>query len=1171
MGLTGTKLGCGEGGCGACTVIVSSPDGHASVNSCLAPLCSVDGLGVTTVEGSSEEIQRKLAEAHGSQCGACTPGFVMALQAKAINKAEEKKNHHLDGNLCRCTGYRSILSVDIEECGAPPCVPEFRNSEELEVKGKASTWHRPTTLARVLALKRQFPDAKLITGNTEVGIEMRTRSYATFISLAAVPELGELRLPSIGGAVTLAKLREAAYGGTDPGYLAMGRMLDWFASTQIRNVASLAGNVATASPISDMNPLLVCLEATIVLANCDRERRVLARDFFVGYRKTAMDADEIIVRIEVPESSPGCLVEAYKQCRRREDDISIVCCAFKLKLDEGNNNKVVHFTTGFGGMAPTTIAASKTEARVKKNMAWPPAWDAYEALKNELWLPPDAPGGMPEYRVTLCCSFLRKFAQGLDSYTTVPRRRTRPLVVVKSSSSSSRSGGGGVMHRSALLQASGKASYADDLPSELHAALVLTTKPHANFKVQVPANVVFFGAADVADNRIGAVLKDEELFATTKATSTGQPIGVVVAASHKAAVEAARSVKVIYAEEFPSILSIDEAIEAGSYFGGPRELRAGVDFEEAPYDVEVSGDVYIGGQEHFYLEPNSSICTPTEEGMKIVSSTQNPTKTQIMVASVLGLPAAKVTCSVKRLGGGFGGKETRSCFVCCAAAVAAHKLNRSVKITLDRDVDMAITGGRHPFKGTYRAKAKKDMTITAVDATLYCNAGFSLDLSQAVMDRAIFHSENAYRIPNFRVRGYCCKTNTPSNTAFRGFGGPQGMFVCETWVDHLARELGVDPTAFRLKNLYKVGDRTPYGQLIEDEIQWPSVVARPPPLLLTQHPHKKRGWAALPVKFGIAFTSKFLNQGGALVHLYTDGSLLVTHGGTEMGQGLHTKVIQVVADAFEVPLEDVHVEETATDKVANTSPTAASMSTDLYAMAALDASEQILERLRPYDAEAATLRDRALKAHLDRVDLTAHGFHVVPEDRCGYDWDTRKGQPFNYFTSGVGAAEVEIDVLTGDSHVRKVDVVMDLGKSINEAIDVGQIEGAFAQGFGLFTMEDVARDDTSGRILTTGPGTYKIPSANDAPLEFNITLLDGRGNKHAVHSSRAVGEPPLFLGASVFFAIRDAITQVRRDDHDHHPYFTLDSPLTAERIRMACVDDITALVAPPDFRAKGSF
>lgn len=555
----------------------------------------------------------------------------------------------------------------------------------------------------------------------------------------------------------------------------------------------------------------------------------------------------------------------------------------------------------------------------------------------------------------------------------------------------------------------------------------------------------------------------------------------------------------------------------------------------------------------------------------------------MFAAKILQTPANKVVARVKRLGGGFGGKETRCVLLSTIIALAAQKTGRPVRCMLNRDEDMVMSGQRHPFLSHWKVGVNKDGKIQALDVDVFNNAGWSFDLSAAVCERAMTHIDGCYKIPNVHVRGRLCKTNTMSNTAFRGFGGPQGMFMAESYMSEVADRLGMPVEEFREINFYEPNEETHFNQPIEDwhvplmykQVQEESDYANRRKAVTEfndSHKWRKRGLALIPTKFGISFTALWFNQAGALVHIYHDGSVLVAHGGTEMGQGLHTKMSMIAAEALQVPLEDVHISDTSTNTVANTSATAASASSDLNGYAIWNACEQINARLAPYREKLgpkASLKDLAHAAYFDRVNLSANGFYKTPE--IGYTWGENKGKMFFYFTQGVTAAEVEVDLLTGTSTCLRADIKMDVGRSINPAIDYGQIEGAFVQGMGLFTMEEslwLRNGPGAGNLFTKGPGAYKIPGFRDIPQEFNVRLLKGVTweNLRTIQRSRGVGEPPLFMGSAVFFAIRDALKAARADygvkakvleeGGEDDGLLKLESPATAERIRLSCVDPI---------------
>mmetsp|Transcript_34302 Transcript_34302/g.118206 ORF Transcript_34302/g.118206 Transcript_34302/m.118206 type:complete len:883 (+) Transcript_34302:1657-4305(+) len=777
--------------------------------------------------------------------------------------------------------------------------------------------------------------------------------------------------------------------------------------------------------------------------------------------------------------------------------------------------------------------------------------------------------------------------------------------------------GKGVPHKAGLLHVTGEARYVDDLrPPEglLHGWLILAPAVGKILKVdseqasKVTGSKLVFAADLLAAggrNDIGPVVHDEEVFATTFAYHVGQVVGIAVAPTVELAKKAALLCKVlIEASIFPAdsekqpgyptaCVSIDEAVESESFYDHTRRV---LDKAWPPTVgtglVQVSGSMKVGGQEHFYLECNSTRATPLEDGgFDVVASTQAVSKTQAHVAHVCNVPQNKVVARTKRMGGGFGGKESRSLFASVAAAAAAKLCKAPVHLSLERDVDMKTTGGRHAFRCDYSASVDPaTLALVTLDVRLYSNGGAFEDLSAGVLERALFHIDNCYNWQHFRAEGVVCKTAQPPATAFRGFGGPQGMVFTEHVMDHLAFALAGkdDPTMqskLRVANLYTDQHETHFQQsLPADEWRVPRILSElksdfevaveAAEVFNSANKFRKRGVALMPTKFGINFTVKFLNQGGALVHVYNDGSVLVSHGGTEMGQGLHTKVCQVVAQALGCSLDSVHVEETASDKVANMSPTAASASTDLYGMAALDACVQINERLKPMRDQLGDVPFPKLvnAAYFARIDLSAHGFYKVQESRCGWDWSKpngERGMPFNYFTQGGALAVVEIDALTGDAAVLSAQLVVDCGSSLNPAIDIGQIEGAFSQGVGWLTTEELIVSEPSkknhgwlrspaGTLHTVGPGAYKLPAPNDCALELKVRVLEDAPNPFAVHSSKAVGEPPFFLGAAAFFAIRHAVSAARAEHCDVGDFVGFSAPATTERIRMACADPIAA-------------
>ena len=765
-------------------------------------------------------------------------------------------------------------------------------------------------------------------------------------------------------------------------------------------------------------------------------------------------------------------------------------------------------------------------------------------------------------------------------------------------------------HESAHLHVAGEATYIDDIPElagTLHCALGLS--PVANGRLTatalekiraLPGVVAVLSAADIpGPNDCGSIVHDDPILCDGEVRYLGQPVFAVVAETRDIARRAAAKAKDVLTIEVASpVVTPQQAHAKGQYVlppmhlvrstneGGVDEVRAAI--AKAPRKLKSTFEV--GGQEQFYLEGQISYAIPKEGGMHVYCSTQHPSEMQHLVAHALQLHAHDVQVECRRMGGGFGGKESQSAIFACVAAVAAAKLKRPVKLRLDRDDDFMITGRRHCFWYEYEVGYDDAGHVLGAEVTMVSRAGHSADLSGPVMTRALCHFDNAYWLPDVAMHGFSGKTNTQSNTAFRGFGGPQGAIAIENILDTIARTLGRDPMDVRRANFYgkDTNNVTPYGQHITDniiheltaELEASSdyrarreAIAR----FNATSPVLKRGIALAPLKFGISFNVKHFNQAGALVHVYSDGSILVNHGGTEMGQGLNTKVAQVVAHELGVGFEAVRVTATDTQKVANTSATAASTGADLNGKAAQDAARQIRERLAACMAahhggdakdvrfanDTVRVNGKSLpfsavvaQGYLDRVQLWSDGFYATP----GLSWDREKmfGRPFYYFAYGAAVSEVVVDSLTGEWKLLRADILHDAGKSLNPAVDIGQIEGAFIQGMGWLTTEELVwhpndGSKNAGKLTTHAPSTYKIPTANDCPPVFNCKLYDGQNVEDSIHRSKAVGEPPLLLPFSVFFAIRDAVSAC--GEHQ------VDPPLTAPATSEAILRAITAVQA----------
>lgn len=748
-----------------------------------------------------------------------------------------------------------------------------------------------------------------------------------------------------------------------------------------------------------------------------------------------------------------------------------------------------------------------------------------------------------------------------------------------------------VEHNSIRFHVSGESVYIHDMKlseDALVGHLVYSTKAHAQitslncFKAKALEGVVcILTHKDIPGiNEMGPIAKDEPCLVEGEVNFIGAPIALIAAKGTEIAHKAAQLIEIEY-EELSAIIGLEEAMEKGETFQKVRKIEEGNwqnEIQNAPH--QLIGDLHTGGQEHWYLETQTALVVPREgKEMLVYSSSQHPDETQAVVAEVLGVSRNLVEVEVKRMGGAFGGKETQANHIAAWASLLANHTQKPVEMHLSRDIDQLTTGKRHPFYSTYEVGFDEQGRILGLDVMLNADGGAALDLSMAILERALFHIDNAYYLPAIRVQGLAWKTNIPSNTAFRGFGGPQGIAVVETVVDRIARYLKKDAAEVRHLNFYGENDRntTPYGQKIGinrlpkvyKELMSSSDYFKRRGLadqFNADNEYTKRGLAMTPVKFGISFTTSFLNQAGALVNIYQDGSVNVNHGGTEMGQGLHTKIRQVAADVLGIDVGKFNITATNTSKVPNASATAASSGTDLNGMAVKNACDKLIVRLsdafrekfpeskgeiqfennQVQDGEnTISFSELVLYAYLNQYSLSATGFYKTPD--IHFDRETGKGTPFHYFAYGMAVSEVEVDILTGKHQLLRTDILHDVGNSINPLIDKGQVEGAFVQGLGWVTSEEM-KYTKDGHLLNHSPDTYKIPAITDIPQDFRVALLDKAPNPTVIKKSKAVGEPPFVHGLSVWLALKDAVSAV--GNHQIEPEFQI--PATHEYIARSC-------------------
>ena len=1228
-GLTGTKEGCAEGDCGACSVVIvergaNGKPMYRAINSCLVPVCLMAGREIISVEGvgcsaNPHPVQQKMVEHYGSQCGYCTPGFICSLFEGFYRndlKTGDDLDEQLAGNLCRCTGYRPIRAAAIEsfaarhnkngqDAFAENLKKRHRKPGSARYEFANEKFFRPTSLVKLLQLLKTNPDAQLIAGSTELGLDItkRFKKFPTLISTEAVSELKAIKATDtewhIGAAATLTDTYDKLAKEFSP----LGDMLRVFGSRQIRNRATMGGNLVTASPIGDSAPVLLAFDAKLVLASESGERTLPIGDFFVSYRKTALRADEVLRTIIIPRgiSQPGLTRKSawFKVSKRREMDISTVAGCFVVDLD--SQDVVRHVRLAYGGVAAMPSRAKKAEAELLGKV-WKEETiqSALPILGAEFTAISDVRGSA-EYRSGLVTSLLEKFY-----YDSVAADVSRLTPRLRSQSGLTSAAAKTAPHESGHKHVTGEAIYTDDFAARKDTLEVWPVcAPYARAKIlkrdaslakTVPGVAAVLLAEDIPGlNDVGAVRQDEILLADKEVFYHGQIVALVVGETQEACRNAAERVIVEY-EPLSPILRIEEAIAQNSFHTEPNFIRRGdvqAALNNAPEILE--GEFSIAGQEHFYLEMQAAWAEQGEDSsIFVMSSTQHPSEVQHIVAHMLDVPANHVVVQSPRMGGGFGGKETQAATFAALAALAAARTHRPVRVRVNRDLDIMITGKRHPFLAKFKVGYNSDGDFLAAKIALISNGGWTLDLSMPVTDRAVFHLDNAYFIPTVEFSGQVAKTNLASNTAFRGFGGPQGMLVIEEIIDRIARRLGKAPEAIRERNLYRGSgetNTTHYGQEIEDnrleriwyELKESSDLEKRRQEIgkwNLQHPHQKRGLAMTPVKFGISFTQTHLNQAGALVLIYQDGTAQVNHGGTEMGQGLHTNIAMIAARELGLSLDKIRVMPTSTDKVPNTSATAASCGTDLNGMAVKNACEVLRNRLAPVAAQLlATTSGREIApekvvfeenvvfatdvvsgagsgakmlpfkevvaaAHTQRVSLSSTGFYRTPE--IHYDRAKGQGHPFLYFAVGAALTEVEVDGFTGMSRILRTDILHDVGDSINPGINLGQIEGGFVQGAGWLTCEELVWN-ARGVLLTHSPDTYKIPAVGDRPLEFNVQFFSNATQPNNVYGSKAVGEPPLMLAISVREAIRDAIAAFGPGQGE----IELRSPATCEAVWMA--------------------
>ncbi|KAM7105136.1 aldehyde oxidase 4-like isoform 1-T1 [Molossus nigricans] len=1096
---------------------------------------------------------------------------------------------------------------------------EDPNKKRLLFQGEKTTWITPVTLNDLLELKTNYPKAPLVMGNTAVGpsIKFKDEFYPVFISPLGLPELCSMDSTddgvTIGAGYSLTQLNDALHfivskqpKEKTKTYYALLKHLRTLAGTQIRNMATLGGHVVSRPNFSDLNPILAAGNAIINVISKEGERQIPLDGHFLERSPEAnLKSEEIVLSVYIPHSTQWHFVSGLRVAQRQENAFAIVNAGMSVKFEE-NTDTIKDLKIFYGSVGPTVISANQT-CKQLIGRQWDDQMlsDACRLVLDEIHIPPEAEGGMVEYRRTLIISLLFKFylkvKRGLNKmdpqeFPDIPEKFTSaldnfPLVMpqgiqffqcVDPHQSPQDPVGRPVMHQSAIQHATGEAVYIDDLPhisQELFLAPVTSTRAHAKIiSIDVSEALAHPGVIDVitaedvpGDNNH----EGEVLYAQNEVICVGQIICTVAADTNAHAKDAAKKVKIAYEDIEPRIITIEQALQHNSFLTEEKKIHRGNVEQAFKYvDQTIEGEVHMEGQEHFYMETQTILAIPKHEDKEMVLylGTQYPTQVQEFVAAALNVPRNRIGCHMKRAGGAFGGKLTKPSLLGAVSAVAANKTGRPIRFILERGDDMLITAGRHPILGKYKIGFMNNGVIKAADVEYYLNGGCTLDLSATVVEMIVLNSESTYDIPNFRCRSRACKTYLPSNTAFRGFSFVQIAVVVENYITAVASQCNLLAEEVKEINMYKRIIKTAYKQTFNPEplrkcwkecLEKSSFYARKMNAeeFNKNNYWKKRGLAVVPMKFTIGSPETYLNQAAALVHIYLDGSVLVTHGGCEFGQGLYTKMIQVASRELNIPPSYIHLSETSTVTVPNSYFTAGSLGTDVNGKAVQNACQILMARLQPIIRKNPKGRweDWVAKAYRESISLSTTGYFR------GYhtymDWEKEEGEPQAYCVFGASCSEVEIDCLTGAYKLLRTDIFLDIAFSINPALDVGQVEGAFAQGVGLYTREEL-KYSPEGVLYSRSPEDYKIPTVTEIPEEFYITLVRSR-NPIAIYSSKGLGEVGMVLGSSVFSAIRDAVTAARME-RGLTKTFTLNSPATAEVIRMNCMDQFSDMIPRDD-------
>ncbi|XP_028395681.1 xanthine dehydrogenase-like [Dendronephthya gigantea] len=1165
-GLKGTKVTCQEGGCGACVVVLTKQDLATkkdkvmAVNSCLLPLFATDGCKITTTEGLGSSrsgyhpIQERIAQYNGSQCGFCTPGMVMSMYGLLSKNAQPTKQDiedGFDGNLCRCTGFRPILD-------AMKSFAKDENPIDIEDLYTVLDAHDSQVI-------------RFVVGNTGKGVYKDDSNYDVFINIADVPELNTVQVTEtslqLGAALSLNKMIAELRNNSSK-----SKSFEILAS-HIKKVGCWAGNLMMIHKHrdfpSDMFIIMCAVGATVVIGKVDGSTQPYCLEDFLNVDMR----NKVILRIDIPFTASDEFVRTFKIMPRHQNAHAYVNAGFKVTMDSTYIIKGIP-SLMFGGVKLSPFRASSTQQYLsgKNILDSETLKGCMNALDKEI-IPESTPlTASAEYRKSLALSLFYKFYLSLLGDKASSRVISAAVPYVRPISSGQQSFGTTpsefpltqpMTKTTAKLQASGEAQYTDDIPrqeDEIYGAFVTTTQ-------KLPGVLKYISAKDIPGENdfVPDIKGKEKLFCECDVEYAGQAVGMIIAMSQSLADEAAEKVKITYSDCKKPIISIQDAIEASSFFSEQivNETFGDVDGAMASSTHIVSGEISVGTQHHFHMETHTCLCIPSEEEMKVYASTQSTETTQISIAQVLNIPQNSVSVSCKRCGGGFGGKGSRAAANSTACALAAYIMNKPVRLRMNLKTNMEMIGKRYPYLAKYKIGAAKEGLLKGIDLTCYAACGIAT--TECYLPMFPILMDNAYYCENWKFQGVPCKTNTATSSYTRSPGRLPATFIAETMMNHLAKTLNMSQDEIREINFYKKGQTTYYHQPllycnmteIWQELKKSSEVDKRRTAIESfnkENRWRKRGISLVPMRWGVEYKRGFRYT--AYVAIFRkDGTMAISHGGVEIGQGIDTKVCQVAAYTlgFGLTVDKISIKPATSFLNPNGSTTAASITSELCCEAIIQCCNMLKERISPVakDMPQATWAEIIHKCYEKGVDLSAK-YMILP----------KPPQPaFNYNIFAATCTEAEIDVLTGETEILRTDILFDCGKSMNPEIDIGQVEGAFRiMGLGYWLTEKAIYDPLSGLELTNGTWDYHPSSSKDIPIDFRVSLLKNAPNPLGVLGSKAAGEPPLSMSSSCLFAVQDAIYHAREETGQDKGYFPLDGPATVEATHLKCLVDPTQFI-----------